>query len=270
MPDKEKTTEIKRPGFPWITGGIVLALLAYVVYRLVGLYNAKPEENVQMSVERLASLSSEERTATYVSERMNDKEYMAALRQLSDGQANLAAARVAASEAFAKWRETWVASNAAARAVSEKMNAFIVDGGDLNSAEGLSLAAELNALIQADPEGAALVAKCAEAEKNVAEHQELIKSVIGGRIRKQTEEHAGVEAKIAREIREKYNREHPEAKVTSRMPDPSLTNYYATVEKRGDGWWTNAAAVKMPSPLIVSNDVSNAAESAGEKEPLKE
>lgn len=270
MSDKKNIVAVKKPGFPWIIGGIVLVLLAYVIYRLVVLYTAKPEEKVQASDESLASLSSRERTQTYVEERMNDKEYMATLIGLRDEQANLASARVAASEEFAKWREAWVATNEAARAVSEKMNAFIAAGGDLDSAEGLALATELNKLIQADPTGASLVAKCAQAEKNIQEHQELIKGVIGAKIRQQSAEHAGVEAKIAKQNREKFLADHPGAKALSRPVDPSLTNYYATVEERKDGWWTNSAAIKRTPPPSFSNTVSEAANSAGEKEPLKE
>ena len=225
---------------PLITSIVIcLGAIATIVLNVVSCCRraAEPPPSAPAPSEPAPVLSAEERNLSKAQERAADEEYMAVLHDLGRAQASLASARAQAVGAFSKWYGGWCVSNEAARALLEK-----AARPDVGTNELSALKAELEALVRADPVGAALRARIDEAETAVSNHQNVVRGVIGARLRRQTEEHAAEELAAEKAHREAWLRDHPEAVATSAPPGTatmSVTNLFAGRETV----WTNGVKV---------------------------
>ena len=193
-------------------------------------------------------LSAVERNLDKVQERLADKEYMATLHDLARTQASLASARARAQGAFAEWYDGWSISNEAARALLEKASRPSTGTNELAAIKG-----ELKALVLADPEGAALRARIDEAEAAVSNHQNVVKGVIGARLRQQTEEHAGEELAAEKILREAWLKEHPEAVATPAPSRPAMSSTNLLAKR--ETIWSNGVKIVRATFAPVSTNV---------------
>lgn len=166
-----------------IAGAAVAAALVVLCVR--GFGKAKPMVPPE-------PLSAAGRTASKVAERLNDKEYMAKLKELGERQQVLAQAKAEAEARYGDWLKTHGPS-----AVSTN--------GIPNEAEGLALKGALDEAVLAQEE-----------------HQKLVAAVIGDRLRRQADEHAGEEAAAAAKFRAAHSKYGeagpPKAKPAKRAP----------------------------------------------------
>ncbi len=222
----DNVTTGKRPAktrIPLAVGAIVL-LLACAIACLAFLRKAgRDEEPAARQAGPTPVLSAAERNRNKARERMEDKEYVATLKELAGTQAALAAERARARAAYDKWLEGWHVSNDTARTLLVRASQPDVDA-DARAA----LEQELDGLVRADPEGAALRAWLDEAESAITNHQNLIRGVVGARLRRQGREHAGEELAAEKKLRADYVKAHPEIAVTAAPPRvASVTNFFA-------------------------------------------
>ena len=138
----------------------------------------------------------EEYSRALIRERMSDPEYTNALARLADRQAKLARLRSETAREFSAWREGFLASNAEARAVFDRIQALAGQGMSPTNAAFAELAARLESLMAADPQGRNLLGRRDAIEEALKEHQGRAHDFIGARVLRQAQEHAAEEAAI--------------------------------------------------------------------------
>lgn len=237
-----------------ITIPIISILLIYVIIRIAYIYTRKPMPEPEPVPGPVPSAAEE--TAQRTAERMNDKEYMAGLKQLETYQIELAKERNDANVAYQNWYRGFLASNETAKAILVKASV-----GQDGLPQDETVAVELAKLAASDPVGASLRAKCAAVETAVNEHQKTIKAFIGDKLRKQAQERAEKEGKKAGAPvfgSSGPSTNYPSAKINARW-------IQAQEEKR-------KASEKAALTVESGTNVIPAAvgQEAGQKQPLKE
>ena len=188
-------------------------------------------------------LSAAERTQARVRERMADPNYTNGLALLADRQAQLVQLSHEAANEFVTWSTNYFASNTVARALSEELAKLTAEGMSPTNADFAAKVAELKSMIAADPQGKYLLDKRDKIAEALAEHERVARAFIGGRVLRQSRQHAGEEAEAARRYREKMI---AEGKIKPPAPRPAPTTNMPPPRK--DGWWTNQPPVAVGSP----------------------
>lgn len=172
----------------WI---IVAILFICLVVRLVMLF--RQAEVVQPPPEPPAPPTAEELMKIMLEERKADTNYVANLEALAARRQELAALRGEASREFERWRDGFIATNGEAKAVFDEIRGLDMsaEGAETNRNE---LAARLEALVAADPDGARHLDKRDKIEKAIAEHQDVITAYISSYVRRQAQAHVSDEA----------------------------------------------------------------------------
>lgn len=151
--------------------------------------------------------TAQERTASKVAARMADKKYMADLKKLENRQQELAVTRTKIIAEYKAWLNEWLAANPEAKAISEKIDAYVASKNgkvEKDDKEYEALEAELKKLIKADPKGAEFLERLDAVAAEEAEHHNLIAAVIGARLRQDMESGAKAESAAA----EQWRKEH--------------------------------------------------------------
>lgn len=216
-----------------ITYPIIAVLVGVMISRLVNYWNQKPvekptatiEESTPVVEEKVIPATAAERTYAKVVERNDDEEYMADLVKMQKRQRELADARAAARKDFEAWHDGWLASNETARAISEKIEAIVMQVADDDietNQQFRALVAELNTLIKSSPEGKTYAARLHKAEKDIEKHQLDIRAYMSARMRRQEEEHKGEEA-AAVEKKKATGEFVPKAKDNPMLTEPPIS-----------------------------------------------
>lgn len=258
MPAKSNTKKI------WITAAAVLAVI--VAADLICMFakcrcckKAEPEVPAEPVIP-----SAQERTAAKVAARMADPEYMAQLKTLENRQQELAVARTKILAEFKAWRDGWVAANPAAKALSDKIDAYIaskngkIEAGDKDFE---ALEAEFKKLVLADPAGAEIQGRLDGVAAEEAEHHNLIVAVIGTRLRKDMETGAKAESIAAEQWRKEHAPEGDQGRFNpKRKPmDPGHSNAsdpfsISPVPPQGMNVPTNFPGYKGPTNVVISTE----------------
>lgn len=174
---------------------ICVAAIAMLVVAVRG--RRKSAAPVGPAVERPAAPRSlAEYGEALVRERMSDPAYTNGLALLVDRQAELVRLRNEASREFAAWREGFLASNAEARAVFDRIQELAGQGMAPTNAAFAEFVAKLESLMAADPQGGNLLDKRDKIEAAIREHQNIAHDFIGARVLRQAQKHAGEEAAV--------------------------------------------------------------------------
>lgn len=255
----------------WITAAAVLMVI--VAADLVCMFskcNCKAEKEAEPEVTSPAEPvipSAQERTASKVAARLADKEYMGQLKTLENRQQELAVARTKILAEFKAWHDKWITENPEAKAISDKINAYIaskngkIEKGDK---EFEALEAELKKLILADPVGAEIQGRLDAIAAEEAEHHNLIVAVIGSRLRQDMNEGAKAESLAAEQWRKEHapaddlGRGHPKKKPLppgySNDPDPFSK---PLVIPQGMNVPTNFPGYKAPTNAVINVEGNN-------------